>query len=172
MITSARLHLAIGQIDAASAAHERLPPGFRANLVAAWIATMSRDWSSADELEAELDVMAVTEPERFDVLLWRLRTVTTRARLRPRSSVVERLLITQPLPRPADTARHRLVDELSNRELVVLRYMATSMTNQEIADARYLSVNTVKTHIKHVLRKLHATSRLEATRRAHELHYL
>jgi LuxR family maltose regulon positive regulatory protein len=77
------------------------------------------------------------------------------------------------LPRPADQAqpRHEL-DELSNRELIVLRYMVTSMTNQEIADALYLSVNTVKTHIKHVLRKLGASSRTEAATRAHELHYL
>jgi DNA-binding CsgD family transcriptional regulator len=33
-------------------------------------------------------------------------------------------------------------------------------------------VNTVKTHIKHVLRKLDATSRADAATRAHELHYL
>ncbi|MBI4936577.1 MAG: hypothetical protein HY828_22090 [Actinobacteria bacterium] len=212
-VASVWVHLAIGQIDAARAAHARLPPGFRAHLVGAWIATMSREWPTVDALEAGLDEMAVTDRERFDVLLWRLRTaidrpgrerdvdpladrlldaaeatgmvlpiaeagasvlatVATRARLRPRTSVVERLLMTQPLPRPADTTRLRLVDELSSRELVVLRYMATSMTNQEIADALYLSVNTVKTHIKHVLRKLHATSRVEATRRAHELRYL
>jgi LuxR family maltose regulon positive regulatory protein len=102
-----------------------------------------------------------------------LRAVSDVARRRPRTAFVERLLLTRPLPRPADQARatHR-VDELSSRELIVLRYMATSMSNQEIAEALYLSVNTVKTHIKHVLRKLQAGSRAEATRRAQELHYL
>jgi LuxR family maltose regulon positive regulatory protein len=50
--------------------------------------------------------------------------------------------------------------------------MATSMNNHEIAEALYLSVNTVKTHVKHVLRKLAAASRAEAVKRAQELHYL
>ena len=102
-----------------------------------------------------------------------LQAVTAAAKRRPRDQFIEALLLAQPLPRPADQARPEYrVDELSSRELIVLRYMATSMTNQEIADALYLSVNTVKTHIKHVLRKLGATSRAEATRRAQELHYL
>jgi len=102
-----------------------------------------------------------------------LQAVTAAAKRHPRDQFIEALLLAQPLPRPADHARPEYrVDELSSRELIVLRYMATSMTNQEIADALYLSVNTVKTHIKHVLRKLGATSRAEATRRAQELHYL
>ena len=50
--------------------------------------------------------------------------------------------------------------------------MATSLSNQEIARELYLSVNTVKTHIKHVLRKLRASSRAEAVARAQALRYL
>jgi LuxR family maltose regulon positive regulatory protein len=61
---------------------------------------------------------------------------------------------------------------LSARELIVLQYMATSLSNQEIARELYLSVNTVKTHIKHVLRKLRASSRAEAVARAQALRYL
>jgi LuxR family maltose regulon positive regulatory protein len=212
-LASVWIHLAIGQVEAARSLHERLPVGFRADLVEAWIATLSGDWPAGEPLGARLGDAASTPRERFEVALWRLRTaidqpdrevdvgplaeqlldhaeatgfvlaipeagaavlqaVTNAARRRPRTDLIERLLLTQPLPRPADQARHHRVDDLSNRELVVLRYMATSMTNQEIAEALYLSVNTVKTHIKHVLRKLNATSRVEATRRAHELHYL
>jgi LuxR family maltose regulon positive regulatory protein len=77
------------------------------------------------------------------------------------------------MPRPADQARPEYrVEELSARELIVLQYMATSLSNQEIARELYLSVNTVKTHVKHVLRKLRATSRVEAVERAQALHYL
>ncbi|MFM2079268.1 MAG: hypothetical protein RJA49_3158 [Actinomycetota bacterium] len=102
-----------------------------------------------------------------------LHAVCAAAKRRPRTAFVERLLVTQPLPRPAEHGRPGTqLDELSSRELIVLRYMVTSMTNQEIADALYLSVNTVKTHIKHVLRKLGAGSRVEAAARARELHYL
>ena len=102
-----------------------------------------------------------------------LTAVTRVARRRRLTPFIERLLIMRPLPRPANQARPEYaVDELSARELIVLQYMATSMNNHEIAEALYLSVNTVKTHVKHVLRKLAAASRAEAVKRAQELHYL
>ena len=102
-----------------------------------------------------------------------LSAVVRASRSRPRSPTIERLLVTRPLPRPSDQARPEYrVEELSARELIVLQYMATSLSNQEIARELYLSVNTVKTHVKHVLRKLRATSRAEAVDRAQALHYL
>jgi DNA-binding NarL/FixJ family response regulator len=94
------------------------------------------------------------------------------ARGRPRTEFVERLLAARPLLRPtSQVAPPYKVDELSAREVIVLQYLATSMSYQEIASALYLSINTVKTHVKNVLRKLSATSRAEAVRRATELHY-
>ena len=78
---------------------------------------------------------------------------------RPRTDFVERLLAARPLLRPTSqvTPPYK-VDELSAREVIVLQYLATSMSYQEIAEALYLSINTVKTHVKHVLRKLSASS--------------
>jgi LuxR family transcriptional regulator, maltose regulon positive regulatory protein len=102
-----------------------------------------------------------------------LQEVKKRARWRVKSDVVDRLALMQPLPRPAHRVQQQHPhDELSAREQIVLRYMATSMSNQEIASALYLSVNTVKTHIKNVLRKMHAASRAQAVERARELNYL
>lgn len=102
-----------------------------------------------------------------------LEAVQHAARHRPRTAFVERLLATRPLPLPEGLATPRFpFEELTARELEVLRYLGTSMSNQEIADALFLSVNTVKTHIKHVLRKLVAGSRAEAVQRARALHYL
>jgi LuxR family transcriptional regulator, maltose regulon positive regulatory protein len=102
-----------------------------------------------------------------------LEAVRRQARLRPRSDVTERLALQQPLPRPAHRLQpHHPHDELSAREQIVLRYMATSMSNQEIAAALFLSVNTVKTHVKNVLRKTHAESRQQAVERARALNYL
>lgn len=102
-----------------------------------------------------------------------LQAVVRTARSRPRSTVIDRLSTIRPMPRPAEQARPEYrVEELSARELIVLQYMATSLSNQEIARELYLSVNTVKTHVKHVLRKLRATSRAEAVERAQALHYL
>ena len=62
-----------------------------------------------------------------------------------------------------------LVDPLSERELQVLRYLAAMLGTEEIAEAMYVSVNTVKTHVRSILRKLAASRRNEAVRRAREL---
>ncbi|HMS90296.1 MAG TPA: LuxR C-terminal-related transcriptional regulator, partial [Acidimicrobiales bacterium] len=64
------------------------------------------------------------------------------------------------------------IDALSDRERTVLRYLVTAMSYREIAEDLYVSVNTVKTHVKHIIRKLHADSRADAIRRARELRYL
>ena len=62
-----------------------------------------------------------------------------------------------------------LVEPLTERERIALRYLPTSLSNAEIATELYVSVNTVKTHQRAVYRKLGATGRREAVRRAREL---
>jgi LuxR family maltose regulon positive regulatory protein len=59
-----------------------------------------------------------------------------------------------------------LVEALTEREQVVLRYLASTLSNTEIAAELYLSVNTVKTHQRMVYRKLGAAGRRDAVRRA------
>ncbi|WP_329407717.1 LuxR C-terminal-related transcriptional regulator [Streptomyces sp. NBC_00704] len=70
--------------------------------------------------------------------------------------------------RPSDGPPPPLVEELTGRELDVLRRLALTMSTQEIAADLYLSVNTVKTHLKSAYRKLSAGRRNEAVRRARE----
>lgn len=53
--------------------------------------------------------------------------------------------------------------DLTERELEVLRIAALGHSNKEIAAELYLSVNTVRNHMQHVLNKLGAHSKLEAT---------
>ncbi|MEV5599678.1 LuxR C-terminal-related transcriptional regulator [Streptomyces sp. NPDC052496] len=64
------------------------------------------------------------------------------------------------------------VERLSAREREVLGRLAQMMTTEEIATDLYLSVNTVKTHLKSVYRKLAVTRRSAAVRRARELELL
>ncbi|KAA0940916.1 LuxR family transcriptional regulator [Streptomyces apricus] len=64
------------------------------------------------------------------------------------------------------------VEQLSARERDVLRHLARMMTTEEIAEELYVSVNTVKTHLKSVYRKLSVTRRSAAVRRARELELL
>jgi LuxR family maltose regulon positive regulatory protein len=72
--------------------------------------------------------------------------------------------------RPARRAApETLAEPLSEREQAVLAYLPSIMSNQEIAGALMISVNTVKTHLKAIYRKLDATARCEAVQRAREL---
>ena len=57
---------------------------------------------------------------------------------------------------------------LTDRELTVLRAMATGATNAEIAAELYLSVATVKTHVARVLAKLGLRDRVQAVVFAYE----
>jgi LuxR family transcriptional regulator, maltose regulon positive regulatory protein len=62
-----------------------------------------------------------------------------------------------------------VVESLSKRELDVLRGMAEMLPTEEIAATMFVSVNTVKTHVRNILRKLSASRRNEAVRRARSL---
>jgi len=65
-----------------------------------------------------------------------------------------------------------LLEPLSAREGEVLRFLPTMMSNADIASELFVSVNTVKTHVKSIYRKLDVTRRQEAVRRARQLHLL
>jgi LuxR family maltose regulon positive regulatory protein len=60
-------------------------------------------------------------------------------------------------------------DELSERELEVLRLLSTRLSQREIGSTLYVSLNTVKSHTKSIFRKLGASTRSEAVARAREL---
>jgi LuxR family maltose regulon positive regulatory protein len=62
-----------------------------------------------------------------------------------------------------------LAEPLSEREQAILRYLPTMMSNQEISAELFVSVNTVKTHLKAIYRKLDTSGRREAVERAREL---
>jgi LuxR family maltose regulon positive regulatory protein len=63
----------------------------------------------------------------------------------------------------------QLVEALTERESVVLRYLNSTLSTAEIANLLDVSANTIKTHVKNVYRKLDVTRRRDAVRRGHEL---
>jgi LuxR family maltose regulon positive regulatory protein len=74
-----------------------------------------------------------------------------------------------PAVRRGSTVVQGLVTALSDRELEVLHLLAEGKQNREIADELYVTGDTVKKHVTHILDKLGAANRTEATARAHEL---
>jgi LuxR family maltose regulon positive regulatory protein len=76
------------------------------------------------------------------------------------------------LPGDATETRQAIVETLTERELTVLRYLPTMMSNREIAAEMFFSVNTVKTHLKSIYRKLGVSRRRDAVSRARALSLL
>jgi LuxR family transcriptional regulator, maltose regulon positive regulatory protein len=78
----------------------------------------------------------------------------------------------QPPPvRPGvpDQAPILVVEPLSEREREVLRHVSGMLSTAEVASEMYISANTVKTHLRSIYRKLAASRRGEAVRRARQL---
>ncbi len=70
--------------------------------------------------------------------------------------------------RPA-AGGQELMDPLSDRELDVLRLLASDLGGPDISRQLFVSLNTLRTHTKNIYAKLGVTSRREAVRRAEEL---
>jgi LuxR family maltose regulon positive regulatory protein len=77
------------------------------------------------------------------------------------------------LDRAGDAASFRHpADALTERELEVLEHIATGASNQEIADALFITVGTVKSHVHRLMNKLYAQNRTEAVSKARSLNIL
>ena len=72
-----------------------------------------------------------------------------------------------PAARPKDAAP--LQEPLSESELRVLRYLPTNLPAPEIAAELFVSLNTIRTHLRNVYAKLGVHSRADAVKRAREL---
>ena len=53
-------------------------------------------------------------------------------------------------------------ENLSSREMEILSYLAKGYNDKEIADKLFLSIKTVRTHLRNIYKKLHVRSRTEA----------
>ncbi|MBE2272332.1 MAG: hypothetical protein IAE80_29120, partial [Anaerolinea sp.] len=73
---------------------------------------------------------------------------------------------------PAKGRHPDLLDPLSERELEVLRRLPEGLSNQEMAEQFFVSVNTVKWYLKEIYSKLGVGNRTQAIERARELHLI
>ena len=175
----ARALLALGDPARAEAVLAPLrESGAEAHRVEAWLLTaLAADSAREDNraLSALGRALHAAAPGRIrrPFVVHRERVARLREQLLtidPTAAVLAQDLL-GPLDRRTRTPAPRagLAEELTDRELVVLRYLATMRTNDEIAADLYVSVNTVKAHLKRAFRKLGVDSRREAVRRAREL---
>ncbi|MEK6190102.1 MAG: response regulator transcription factor [Carnobacterium alterfunditum] len=67
---------------------------------------------------------------------------------------------------------HQLHDDLTNREHEILMLIAQGYSNQEIADALFITLKTVKTHVSNILAKLEVEDRTQATIYAFKHHLI
>jgi len=74
-----------------------------------------------------------------------------------------------PPPRRSAAATPGMAEPLTGRELEVLRLIAAGRSNQHIARELFVSLDTVKKHVTHLLGKLGAANRTEAAARARQL---
>ncbi|MGW5123206.1 LuxR C-terminal-related transcriptional regulator [Streptomyces sp. NPDC004069] len=178
-VAAARAHLAAGDPGTALDLLDALPPGrrsgpavtVRALLVRAEATVRQGDHTTARRLAARALLEARNErllrPFR-ETGPWLRRLLDPDAFPRlpagpgPRSGTV----------REAGRPSALVVDRLSGRERDVLQRLALMMTTEEIAADLFVSVNTVKTHLKSVYRKLGVNRRNEAVHRARELRLL
>jgi DNA-binding CsgD family transcriptional regulator len=92
----------------------------------------------------------------------------------PKEVIIEKLVAVPTNPGTPFTLNESVLDKLgiSKREHEVLLLMAEGMSNQEIADKTFVSLNTVKTHVSNILMKLDAKRRTQAVIRARELNLI
>jgi len=142
----------------------------------AWLLTalahdrMRRDAEASAALQKALE-LAAPEGIARPFLLWGERVRGLLARHVQLSGVRQEFVATL-LDRLGDSGGAEppdLLEPLTDRERSVLLLLPTMMTNSEIADELFLSVNTVKVHLKSLYRKLDAGTRRKAVLRAREL---
>jgi LuxR family maltose regulon positive regulatory protein len=84
-----------------------------------------------------------------------------------------RILEAFPAPAPkTPLAPPGLSSPLSEREVQILRLLSLGLSNPAIAGQLYISLATVKTHIRHIFDKLGVENRIEALNKAKELHLI
>jgi ATP/maltotriose-dependent transcriptional regulator MalT len=167
----ARLDLACGRFDAVRARLGRVSPATMRDRLNGELLLARAAIESGDDAGGHM-ILAVglAAPEHLvRVFLEEGATVARLARaaaesLRTESGTSLSVALGSP---PRSRGRPRgPAPVLTDRELSVLRFLPSRFTNAEIADECYMSVNTVKVHLKRIYAKLGVPSRAAAVERA------
>ena len=167
----ARLDLARGRFDAVRARLRRASPGTMRDRLTGELLLARAAIESGDDAAAHVRAAAgLAAPERLvRAFLDEGPVVARLARAAAESLGTESgtaLSVALGAPSPSRGVPHQPTAILTERELSVLRFLPSRLTNAEIASECFVSVNTVKRHLKSIYTKLRVTSRAEAVERA------
>jgi LuxR family transcriptional regulator, maltose regulon positive regulatory protein len=159
---SPALHVQVGGLLATASAHLRRGSAGRARVAvdrALRLAAGENLRRSFHEADPEVRQLLLDDASLLARHPWLGPGERASAASRPRS---------RPL-KPVLEDEAPVLEELTPRELEVLGRLAELLTTEEIAETLFVSVNTVRTHVRSILRKLGVPRRNAAVRRAREL---
>jgi LuxR family transcriptional regulator, maltose regulon positive regulatory protein len=182
-VTAARVLLAVerGDIQAARAfvAHWPVDPDPRpARELRLWLAIL--DHLDGDEKTAASRLATVVDDAEaeHDIGVFRAAGHLVLGPARALYRIAPTSFLRTVVDRLAETATHRpgpakeLVEQLTERESMVLVLLPTRLPNDGIAERLGVSPNTLKTHLKHIYRKFGVARRSEAVAAAERMHLL
>ena len=139
---------------------EVLLPTEKCRIIMLTISRQEEDLFGAINAGAEGYLLKNAEPE--DLRRAILQVATGKSVLAPE--------VTQPIMRAIANAGPPAGDKgISKREIDVLDALSKGLTTAQIASLLFVSENTIKTHIRHILEKLDASNRAEAVSKANQL---
>ena len=167
----ARLDLARGRFDAVRARLGRASPGTMRDQLAGELLLARAAIESGQDARVHMTAAAgLAAPERLvRVFLEEGPAVARLARAAAESLGTESgtaLSVALGSPPPSRAAPRQPAVILTERELLVLRFLPSHLTNAEIARECLMSVNTVKAHLKNIYAKLGVSTRAETVERA------
>jgi LuxR family maltose regulon positive regulatory protein len=145
-------------------------PRIRRLLLGAWVSTASGRTAQTDSFVYQ----ALSVADRYNLISVVSDSgpeITTRiaALGAPSLPAIAGTVLRQAAGRTPSPVRRTLTEPLTEREMEVLVLLPTRFTNRELAARYFVSVNTIKSHMSHIYRKLEVTNRSEAIERANEL---
>ncbi|WP_308196578.1 LuxR C-terminal-related transcriptional regulator [Amycolatopsis sp. Poz14] len=115
---------------------------------------------------ADVALVLLVTADAVQVVSGRLKTVTAAEALPPGpNDNVPRYRVSRATLAPADK---QPPGTLTSREVEVLQRIALGLENAQIAAELFLSVETVRTHVKHILKKLGAINRAHAVHEGYQ----
>ncbi len=177
-LTSARIDLALAEGDVVGARHHLNTWNPHHDDIRAAIGHLLRTGTVADaegdqDMAADALGEAIALAER-QLLRWPFLEARGALRLlqrnpRQRSQLFDDAMMHAAQNLDGSALQSQLFEPLSERELKVLEYLPGRLKNQEIAAELYVSVNTLKSHLRNIYRKLDVADRDEAVAKATDI---